>query len=159
MISSEKNSAGPTSLQAASMASKRSLVLCCSGRRSRCLCAFSIITIAASIMAPMAIAMPPRLMMLELMPSRRMAMKAIKMPTGSIKMATNALRTCIRNTTQTTATISDSSISVRLSVSMARLMSSERSYTVCTVTPSGRPGPISSILAFRLAITSSAFSP
>ena len=36
------------------------------GARSRRLCAFSIITIAASTIAPIAIAMPPRLMMLEL---------------------------------------------------------------------------------------------
>jgi hypothetical protein len=62
-----------------------------------CLCAFSIITMAASTMAPIAIAMPPRLMMLEFMPSARMAMKAISTPTGSIRIATSALRTCSRN--------------------------------------------------------------
>ena len=66
-----------------------------------CLCAFSIMTMAASTMAPMAMAMPPRLMMLELMPSQRMAMKAISTPTGSIRIATSALRTCSRNSTQT----------------------------------------------------------
>ena len=42
--------------------------------RSRCLWAFSIITIAASTMAPIAMAMPPRLMMFELRPSSCMAM-------------------------------------------------------------------------------------
>ena len=39
------------------------------GARSRCLWAFSIITMAASTIAPMAMAMPPRLMMLEDSPS------------------------------------------------------------------------------------------
>ena len=69
--------------------------------RSRCLWAFSIITIAASTMAPIAIAMPPRLMMLELSPSTCIAMKAISTPIGSMMIATRALRTCSRNTMQT----------------------------------------------------------
>jgi hypothetical protein len=69
MISSEKNSAGPTSLQASSIASARCFTVWTAGSRSRCLCAFSIITMAASTIAPMAIAMPPRLMRLEFMPS------------------------------------------------------------------------------------------
>ena len=120
MMSSEKNKAGPTSLQAAIMASTRSVLVCSSGRRSRCLWAFSIMTMAASTMAPMAMAMPPRLIRLEFMPSRRMEMKAISTPTGSIRIATKAERTCIRKTTQTSATIRLSSISVRLSVSIAR---------------------------------------
>ena len=157
MIKSEKNSAGPTSLQAVSMASKRSAVEWPSGNLSRCLWAFSIITMAASIIAPIAMAMPPRLIRLEFMPKRRIAMKAISTPTGSIRIATRALRTWRRKTTQTSATMIDSSISVRFRVSMARWISSERSYTVCTITPSGRPGPISAILPFRLWMTSSAF--
>ena len=85
-----------------------------------CLWAFSIITIAASTMAPMAIAMPPRLMMFELIPITRMAMKAISTPTGSMTIATSALRTWNRNTTHTSATIRLSSSSVRVSVSIAR---------------------------------------
>jgi len=97
--------------------------------RSRCLCAFSIITIAASTIAPMAIAIPPRLMMLEFIPSARMAMKAISTPMGNITMATSALRTCIRNTMHTSATMTLSSSSVCFKVSMARLIKSERSYT------------------------------
>ena len=124
MISSEKNSDGPTSTAASTSALSRGV----SGpARSRCLCAFSIITIAASTIAPMAIAMPPRLMMVELMPSACMAMNAISTPTGSMMMATSALRTCSRKTTQTSATMMLSSISVRLSVSIARLIRSERS--------------------------------
>ncbi len=79
MMSSEKKSAGPTSLQASIIASSREPP---SGSRSMCLCAFSIITMAASTMAPIAIAMPPRLMMFEFMPSRRIAMNAISTPIG-----------------------------------------------------------------------------
>ncbi len=124
MMSNEKKSAGPTSLQAAIMASSREPP---AGSRSTCLWAFSIITMAASTMAPMAIAMPPRLMMFEFIPSSRIAMKAISTPTGSITMATSALRTCSRNTMHTAATMMLSSSSVRFSVSMARWISSERS--------------------------------
>ena len=71
-------------------------------------------------MAPMAMAMPPKLIKLEFMPSQRMAMNAIKMPTGNINMATSALRTCSKKTKHTAATISDSSSKVLLSVAMAR---------------------------------------
>ena len=49
-------------------------------------------TIAASTMAPSAIAIPPRLMMLEPMPSACMPAKAISTPIGSVRMATSALR-------------------------------------------------------------------
>ena len=156
MISSEKNSAGPTSLHAVIIASVRDSP---SLRRSRCLCAFSIMTMAASIMAPMAMAMPPRLIRLEFMPSRCMAMKAIRMPTGSIRMATSALRRWSRKTKQTSATMSDSSASVRFSVSMARWISSDRSYTASMLTPGGNPGATSAIFSLMLWITSSAFWP
>ena len=71
-------------------------------------------TMAASTMAPMAMAMPPRLMMLEPMPSACMAMKAISTPTGRVTMATSAERTCSRKTTQTAATTRHSSIRVDL---------------------------------------------
>ena len=127
--------------------------------RSRCLCAFSIITMAASTIAPMAIAIPPRLMMLEFMPSKRIAMMAISTPTGSITMATSALRACIRNTMHTSATMRLSSSSVRFKVSMARWIRSERSYTAWILTPSGRPEDTSAILLLTFSITSSAFCP
>ena len=160
MISSEKNSAGPTSLPASMIACARPRAPSSpGGSRSRCLCAFSIITIAASIIAPMAMAMPPRLMMFELMPSQRMQMKAISTPTGSMMMATSALLTCSRNTTQTAATISDSSSSVVVSVRIARWIRSERSYTASIDTPSGSPGFSSSMRFLMLSITRSAFSP
>ncbi len=73
MISSEKNSAGPTSAAASPMTPQRSCPVrsrpgCASCQRSRCLCAFSIITTAASTMAPTAMAMPPSDMMLAFTP-------------------------------------------------------------------------------------------
>ena len=97
--------------------------------------------------------------MFEFMPSACIAMKAIRTPTGSIRIATSALLTCIRNSTQTSATMRLSSIRVRLSVSMARWISSERSYTASMRTPAGSPLEISAIFALRLSITLSAFSP
>ena len=124
MISRLKNSAGPTSTAAAMIASARDWP---GFSRSRCLWAFSIMTMAASTMAPMAMAMPPRLMMLEPMSSACMAMKAISTPTGRVTIATRAERTCSRNTMHTAATTRLSSIRVDLSVAMARWISSERS--------------------------------
>jgi hypothetical protein len=124
MISRLKNSAGPTSAAASIRIATREWP---GAARSRCLCAFSIMTIAASIMAPIAIAMPPRLMMLEPIPSSFIAPNAISTPTGSIRMATSALRTCSRNTMQTSATTMLSSSSVCRSVSIAALIRLERS--------------------------------
>ena len=72
MISRLKNSAGPTSH--GGLDQHLGCAACPGGARSRCLWAFSIMTIAASTMAPMAMAMPPRLMMFELMPSSCMQM-------------------------------------------------------------------------------------
>ena len=124
MTSRLKNSAGPTSAAASISTSRRGFP---GGARSRCLCAASIITIAASTMAPTAMAMPPRLMMVEPMPISFMAKNAISTPTGSIRIATSALRTCNRNTTVTRATTTLSSTSVCLSVSIASLIRPERS--------------------------------
>ena len=69
MMSRLKKSAGPTSTAASISTSRRGLP---GGARSSRLWAFSIMTMAASTMAPMAMAMPPRLMMLELRPSSHM---------------------------------------------------------------------------------------
>ena len=124
MMSRLKNNAGPTSDAASIRTSMRDLP---GSARSRCLWAFSIITIAASIMAPIAIAMPPRLMMLEPRPSSFMAPNAISTPTGSIRIATSALRTCSRNMMQTSATTTLSSNRVCLRVSIAALIRLERS--------------------------------
>ena len=132
MISSEKNSAGPTSRQAEISVSIR----CCSGSgalpfaarwRSSRLWAFSTITTAASISSPIAMAMPPRLMMLELMPSARMQMNENSTASGSTTITTSAERACSRNSAHTSATMIDSSTSVSVSVSIARWISSERS--------------------------------
>ena len=113
MIRRLKNSAGPTS-EAASISIE---IRDWPGlARSRCLCAFSIMTIAASTIAPIAMAMPPRLMMLEPMPSSFIAPNAINTPTGNMMIATMALRTWRRNTTQTNATMRLSSTSVCWSV-------------------------------------------
>src|SRR5216683_3059455 len=82
-----KNNAGPTWIAASMITSAR--VLSGAARSSR-LCAFSIMTMAASTIAPMAIAIPPRLMMFELSPSTYMQRYAINIPSGSVMMATNA---------------------------------------------------------------------
>ena len=59
-----------------------------------------------------------------------MAMKAISTPIGSITMATSALRACIRKTMHTSCRRSRSPrAACCFSVSMARRISSERSYT------------------------------
>jgi hypothetical protein len=52
---------------------------------------FSTITIAASIIAPMAIAMPPSDMILAFRPSIRMARMAMRIPIGRVRIATSAL--------------------------------------------------------------------
>src|SRR5574338_642549 len=52
-----------------------------------CLWRFSTITMLASIIAPMAIAMPPRLMMFALSPSNRMARNAMRIPIGGVDQA------------------------------------------------------------------------
>ena len=111
MISNEKKRAGPTSCAASTTTRHRS----CEERtfvlshrddstslpaarsfaviaRSRCLCRFSIITIAASIMAPMAIAMPPSDMISAPTRTPRMAINAMRMPMGSVRIATSAER-------------------------------------------------------------------
>ena len=54
---------------------------------SRCLCAFSISTTAASTIAPSAMAMPPRLRMFALTPCQCMTMNAASTPTGWVSTA------------------------------------------------------------------------
>ena len=81
------------------------------------MCRFSTSTTEASTMTPMAMAMPPRLMMLALMPSNLMRMSAMRMPTGSVNIATNAERKCNRKMMQMKATTSISSMSLTTRVS------------------------------------------
>jgi hypothetical protein len=61
------------------------------------------------------------------MPSARMAMKAISTPTGSMTIATSALRTCSRKTTHTSGDDQALLEQRALQVAMARSISSERS--------------------------------
>ena len=81
---------------------------------------FSIMTIAASTIAPIAIAIPPRLMMLAPTPIERITRNEIRMPSGSVTMATRAERKWSKKRIETRATISDSSIRVRFRFLMAR---------------------------------------
>ena len=92
-----------------------------------CRCAFSTITIAASTMAPIAIAMPPSDMMFALMPCRYITMTASSTARGRVSTVTSADRTCSRKTAQTSATIAISSSSFRRSVSIERSISTVRS--------------------------------
>ncbi|OIQ89008.1 hypothetical protein GALL_291310 [mine drainage metagenome] len=84
---------------------------------------FSIITIAASVIAPMAMAIPPRDMMLAGMPCAHITRKAARMPKGSATTATSAERARSTNRNDTRATISDSSNSFSVRVWMARWIS------------------------------------
>jgi hypothetical protein len=89
--------------------------------------AFSIITTAASTIAPIAIAIPPSDMMLALMPWWRITRKAISTPSGSPMIATSAERRCHRKSTQTSATTANSSSSLWVRLSIARSISALRS--------------------------------
>lgn len=87
IISKEKNNDGPTCLVLSSTTSHRDTLVCA---RSRCLCMFSIITIAASTIAPMAIAIPPKLMIFAFTPIQRMIINEIRIPNGSVTIASEA---------------------------------------------------------------------
>lgn len=117
MMRSERKSAGPTSTAASVMSRQRGSPEsvspgCASSQSSIFLWAFSIITIAASTIAPTAIVMPPRLIRFALMPWKCIAMKARQSPSGSVMIATRALRTCQRKSAQTSATTVNSSRSL-----------------------------------------------
>ena len=116
-------------------------------------------TTAASTMAPMAMAMPPRDMMLAFTPCSRMTMKAISTPNGKETMATRADLMWNRNARQTRATTMNSSSSLWERVSTARSISPERSYTGTISTPGGNPF-LSSVSFFLTAwMVSRAFDP
>ncbi len=136
MISSEPKIAGVTSRAASERRRPRS-----SSERfsapSRCLCAASTITISASTVAPMAMAMPPSDMIVAGTPSSRIGMKAASTARGRERIGSSALRRCSRKSAMTAATTIISSTRVCRSVSMARSMSAARSYAVTTSTPGG----------------------
>ena len=107
--------------------------------------------IAASIIAPMAIAIPPRLMMFEPRPMYFIARNDRRIESGSVRMATSALRMCQRNTTHTSETMIASSISFSVRLSMERSIRSERSYVVTNSTPLGSAGWTFSLTAFLMS--------
>ena len=120
----EKNRAGPTSLEAAAMIAQWSLR---PRSRARWRWAFSICTMPASTMAPTAMAIPPRDMMLALIPWPHMTMKETRMPRGRVKTAAKALRKWSRKSPQTAATTRHSSTSFSRRWPTARRMRPERS--------------------------------
>ena len=69
-----------------------SLRLTSPGARSNRLWAFSTSTILASTIAPIAIAMPPRLMILEFMPRKYIGMNDSPTAIGSAIIGTSELR-------------------------------------------------------------------
>ena len=159
MISREKNRAGPTCTALSRAISHRSTSRPSCSARSRCLCMFSTMTMAASVIAPIAIAMPPRLMMLELTPKARITRKENRMPSGRVTITTRADRAWNRNSAITAATISDSSSSFPSSVRTARRIRSLRSYAVRSRTPAGSPDSISASRSFTRSIVSQASAP
>ena len=124
---SEKKIGRPTSTSAAVTTSWRGVGRPADSQSSSRLCTFSTTMIAASTMAPMAMAIPPRLMMLA--PRRRAAIgtKASSTAMGNIKMGTSVERTCSRKTRMTSATTTISSSSVWRRVSMLARIRVERS--------------------------------
>ncbi len=87
----------------------------------------STTTMAASTMAPMAMAMPPSDMMFEVIPRAFMGMKEITIATGMVTMGMIALGMCHRKMRITRETMATSSITVRLRLSIDWRISSERS--------------------------------
>ena len=127
MMSSEKNTPGPTS-RTASMTVRRRASLSASAPSSDSLrLAFSTITIEASTIVPIAIAIPPSDMMLAVMPCADMITNAPSTPRGSVIRATKAERTCSRKMKITSATAIPSSISLRLRYETAPSISGARS--------------------------------
>ena len=78
-------------------------------------------------MAPMAMAMPPKDMMLALTPSQRKGMKAMSTATGIVIMGMRALGMWRRKSRMTRATVTITSTRVVFRVAMARRMRVERS--------------------------------
>jgi len=124
MISREKKMAGVTSFAASASS------LCRSAPGPACssfLCDASIMTISASTVAPIAMAIPPRLMIVDGMSRRTMGMKEMATLMGSDKIGKSELRKCSRKRMITRLTTIASSMSACSSVSMERPMSPDRS--------------------------------
>ena len=113
----------------------------------------------ASTIVPIATAIPPSDIMFRLRPCRCMTMKAIRMPTGSVMMATSPLRKWTRKRMQTSATITNCWINASCKLSTERSISVERSYATSITTPSGRPPRTSSRRALTSLMTCSVSAP
>ena len=94
MTSSEKKMGRPTSCSAETTTALRVPGRPACSQASSRLWTFSTTMIAASTMAPMAMAMPPSDMMLAPSPIQRIGMKASNTATGSMRTGTSVLRTC-----------------------------------------------------------------
>ena len=103
-----------------------SLEFCASNLLSD-LWAFSIMTMLASTMAPMAMAMPPRLIMFEPIPKSFMSKNVNPTVSGKTITTMRDERKCMRKRPIIATTIRLSSMSVLFSVSTALSMSPERS--------------------------------
>ena len=95
-------------------------------------------TISASTVAPMAIAIPPRLMIVDGISSRYMGMNASATLMGKLRIGSRALRRCSKNKMITMLTTTASSMSACVKVLIERSMRSERSYAISSLTPSGK---------------------
>ena len=91
IMSKLKNNAGPTSVADLVTICQRFCLV--SGVFSMCLCMFSIITIAPSVIAPIAIAIPPKDIILAFTPCQYITIKAINIPIGKVIIATSDERT------------------------------------------------------------------
>jgi len=128
---SAKKMGRPTCCAAWMIVSKRSAGVSSRPRtsllRRSFLCAFSIMTMLASIMAPMAMAMPPRLMMLLPMPNSFISRKVVPMTRGRMSSTISDERRCMRNSPMTATTMMLSSMRVLLRLPMALSINPERS--------------------------------
>ena len=121
--------------------------------------AFSTITIEASTIAPMAIAMPPSDMILAVIPWPAIIINAANIPSGKVIIATRALRACNRKRKVIRATIRLSSKSLCSKYSTEPSMSLLRSYTTFSSTPSGNPCLTDCSLSLISSMTLKAFAP
>src|SRR5688572_23953375 len=87
----EKKMAGVTSTAASWSSFSRAFLGRFGGARSSFLWQASIMTISASTVAPMAMAMPPRLMMVAGMPRRYIGMNESRTAMGKLMMGRSAL--------------------------------------------------------------------
>ena len=157
IINREKNIAGPTSALASPITFH--LFSLVRGVCSICLWTFSIITIAPSTIAPIAMAIPPKDIMLALTPCIFIIINATRIAIGRVIITTNDDRRWNKNAKQTNTTTINSSSNFPERLSIALWIRSERSYTVIISTPSGRLLFNSSRRVLTPSMVCCAFSP